>query len=351
MSTASSRIKATVDRTPHIAILTRRDDFHAYVVRRVLTDRAVRCSIILTDSLPSTGGLSWASSADLSPGVISDVAGAEVRIGDVDAVWFRRMTGDPRFPVKLKHDEARQLVINDCRASLLGLMLTDFTGTWISHPAATQTAQNKLVQLRIAQEVGLPVPATLVSQDAEAVRRFFASHDRTVVKAVAGSAETPVMTGLLKPEMLVDDHIRISPAIYQEYVPGRDHLRVCVFGTEVHTALLRTEAVDWRYPLQGEVRPYTLDDHTGAQVVAACVALDLKMGIIDMKLDSDGRPVWLEVNPQGQFLFLEGMCRDLPLTQLFAEFLMREAEMAARRRVGEALGDGDPDPSATVTRD
>jgi hypothetical protein len=75
------------------------------------------------------------------------------------------------------------------------------------------------------------------------------------------------------------------------------------------------------------------------------------MGIIDMKLDSDGRPVWLEVNPQGQFLFLEGMCRDLPLTQLFAEFLMREAEMAARRRVGEALGDGDPDPSATVTRD
>ena len=49
-----------------------------------------------------------------------------------------------------------------------------------------------------------------------------------------------------------------------------------------------------------------------------------------VRLDPEhGTPVWLEINPQGQFLFLEGMCGELPLTRIFADFLLREAERAA----------------------
>ena len=35
-------------------------------------------------------------------------------------------------------------------------------------------------------------------------------------------------------------------------------------------------------------------------------ALGLRMGILDLKLGPDGELVWLEINPQGQFTFLEG---------------------------------------------
>jgi hypothetical protein len=52
------------------------------------------------------------------------------------------------------------------------------------------------------------------------------------------------------------------------------------------------------------------------------------MGIVDMKLAPDGEPVWLEVNPQGQFLFLEGLC-GMPLTEIFADFLIRQIGSAA----------------------
>ena len=53
------------------------------------------------------------------------------------------------------------------------------------------------------------------------------------------------------------------------------------------------------------------------------------MGIFDLKLDEGVEPVWLELNPQGQFLFLEGMT-GLPLAQAFAEFLVAEAELAGQ---------------------
>lgn len=54
----------------------------------------------------------------------------------------------------------------------------------------------------------------------------------------------------------------------------------------------------------------------------------MKMGVVDLKLDRTEEPVWLELNPQGQFLFVEGLTR-LDLTGAFSDFLRGEA-LAAR---------------------
>jgi hypothetical protein len=318
---------------PHIVIVTRHDDFHAHVVRHVLRDDPVRCSIILADRMACVGGLSWETAAGSTRGSLHDADDREVDVGDIDVIWWRRLTGEPRIPVRLSDDAARALIINDCRSALLGVFLTGFTGTWISNPEATQTAHNKLVQLRSAQHCGLRIPRTLVSQEPGTVRRFCDSiTSRVIVKPVAGSPDTPVMTGFVTPDVLVDEDIRVCPAIYQEFVPGSHHLRVCCFGADVHCALLQTDALDWRFPLEAAVEPHRLDRANVDKVVAVVEKLGLRMGIIDMKLDSDGTPVWLEINPQGQFLFLEGMCSEMPLTRLFADFLMREAGRAATRR-------------------
>jgi hypothetical protein len=312
-----------------VAILTRHDDFHAFVVRQILEDQGVQCSIILTDSIAWDGGLSWSSSDEATPTVVRDMDGHEVAVAELHVVWWRRLTGEPRIPVALP-DGAHELVVNDCRAALLGVLLTNFGGAWISHPEATRTAQNKLLQLKTAQRVGLRIPRTLVSQDPDKVRRFCRDHDgQVIVKTVAGAQGTPVMAGLVTPELLTDDSVRLSPAIYQEFIPGTRHLRVCCFGLEVRTALLETETVDWRYPLDAEVHPYRLDDQTQDRVLQVVVDLGLRMGIMDMKLAPDGTPVWLEINPQGQFVFLEGMCSGMPLARTFADFLIREANCVA----------------------
>ena len=51
------------------------------------------------------------------------------------------------------------------------------------------------------------------------------------------------------------------------------------------------------------------------------------MGVVDLKMLPSGECVWFEVNPQGQFLFLEGLA-NMPLSNEFADYLLRTANSA-----------------------
>jgi hypothetical protein len=314
-----------------VAILTRAHDFHAFAIRHTLRSRGVDCAIVETDALAGSGAISWSASTEFA-GVLPEVEGGTIDVGELDLIWWRRLTGEPRLPDWLSDEAARDLVASDCRATLVGLALTRFDGRWVSHPEATRLSENKLIQLDVAACVGLRLPRTLVSQDPEAVRRFCSERDyQLVVKTVAGTRMTPVMAGRVSAELVSSDaEVALSPAIYQELVPGSEHLRVCCFGDETHTALLRTERLDWRYPLDAVAEPYELDQSIARRLRTMLDRLGLRMGVFDMKLDpSGGEPYWLEVNPQGQFLFLQGMC-ELPLSEHFTDFLVDE--LSRRKR-------------------
>jgi hypothetical protein len=309
-----------------VAILTRSHDFHAYAVRQVLRTRDAECWIIETDRLAGVGGMSWPLSGEIETATLRDVDGQFVRVRDLDLVWWRRLTGDPQLPESLIDDSARDLVTRDCRATMLGIMFTEFRGAWISNPEATRRAENKLVQLRAAQHEGVKIPQTLISQNPELIRDFCTRLDyQVIVKAVAGTWKTPLMTGRIEQSMLTSDiALSLSPAIYQELVPGTRHLRICCFGEEVRAVLLETERLDWRYPLDARATPYRLDRTITGTLTRIIQRLGLRMGIVDMKLNDDNEPVWLEVNTQGQFLFLEEMC-GIELLYPFVDFLSREA--------------------------
>ena len=292
------------------------------------------CVIVETDGFSLHGGLSWSTPGEVAAGLVRDVDGRPIAVQELDAIWWRRLTGPPRIPDWLKDEAARDLVERECRATLFGLVLTEFRGAWISHPEATRLAENKLVQLDAARRTGLRLPRTLVSQDPVTVRGFCEELDfRVVVKTVAGTPKTPVMAGLVTPELIAcNEDVAVCPAIYQELVPGERHLRVCCFGDAIHTGLLVTGRLDWRYPLDARVEPYELDASTGMLVRALVRRLGLRMGVLDLKLVAEGAPVFLEINPQGQFLFLEGMT-ELPLTNPFADFLVAEADRGAGLRL------------------
>jgi hypothetical protein len=71
------------------------------------------------------------------------------------------------------------------------------------------------------------------------------------------------------------------------------------------------------------VRPIELPEEARARLRRVLELLGLRMGVVDLKLTDEGELVWLEINPQGQFLFVEGLC-GLELTAAFSEFLYTE---------------------------
>lgn len=312
-----------------LAIVTLAGDLHAYVIRRQLRqDYDLDAAIVPADRLSAAGGLTW-SNVEGSEAVLPTEEGGTVAVRGLELVWWRRCHGRPAVPDEVTDPQMRELVVKDCRAALRGVLLAGFTGTWISDPYATERAQNKLLQLNLAQALGLRVPRTLVSSDPAAVREFARAHGGTVIaKTVTGLLGTALQAGRVTAAGLGEDaEIMLAPTIYQEEIPGTDHLRVMVFGERVHAARIRSFELDWRLANDMVIEPVPLEPGLQDALRVMTGRLGLRMGVFDLKMRPDGEPVFLEVNPQGQFLFVEGMS-DMPLSKAFAEFVAAELTSA-----------------------
>jgi glutathione synthase/RimK-type ligase-like ATP-grasp enzyme len=260
--------------------------------------RAGTCSIIEVDKFPLSGGVvNWVAPKGAHQSLVRDRNGVIVDVSEFDVGWWRRVPNEIILP-----DDA-----NNSAA-----------GQWVSDPGATLRAENKLLQLRTASAIGLPIPRTVVTQDAKVARAFCEDLDyRAIIKPVRGHWSAPVLTGRASPELLAQSgRIKLSPAIYQELIEGSRHLRVNCFGDSCHTFQIETDQLDWRVPLATKVSPVEIDPELSQVLVKLVDRLGLSMGIIDLKLTPDEQPVFLEINPQGQFLFLDGLCA----TDLLGEF-------------------------------
>lgn len=311
-----------------IAIVTFTDDFHALVIQKCLeTYPGTTCAVIEADSLADhAAGLTWSTIPDAFPASIPTRDGGSLDLAACDLLWFRRWNHPQRASEGLTDEAHVQVVNQSCTATLLGTLLNHFTGTWVSHPEATRRAENKLVQLRAAATAGFRVPRTLVSQDPAEIRRFCELLDgQVILKAVQGTPRSQLYTLMVKPEHLQnDDELRLCPTIFQEYVPGTRHVRALCCGSKTHAVTIDSPELDWRRNLDVAVTPVDLDATTERRLAHVLELMGLKMGVVDIKLDADGEPVWLELNPQGQFLFVEGLS-GLDLTGAFSDFLYEEA--------------------------
>jgi glutathione synthase/RimK-type ligase-like ATP-grasp enzyme len=317
------------DPAARVLIFTHADDLHGLAVGHELRAGGATCSVIEVDRFPCQGGLvSWSTPWSLGGSLLRDTDGARVDITKFDVAWWRRFPSTMLYPDGFSNSIADQsLVSRDTQAALLGMALTDFRGHWVSNPEATRRAENKLIQLRTADQLGMRIPRTIITQDPDIAREFCESLNyEVVIKPVRGHKLAPVLTGKATPELLAQSpRVRLAPTIYQELISGSRHLRVNCFGETCHAFGLETDQLDWRVPLATNVRPVDIDTELSRLVVALVARLGLRMGVLDVKLTGDGQPVFLEVNPQGQFLFLDGLC-GTNLLKSFAQYLMDEAK-------------------------
>jgi glutathione synthase/RimK-type ligase-like ATP-grasp enzyme len=125
--------------------------------------------------------------------------------------------------------------------------------------------------------------------------------------------------------------VRHEPLIIQEYVPKRVELRITVVDSQVFAAEIHSQASartqhDWRH-YDNERTPY-VPHALPAAIAALCVRLVRVMGLcygaIDMVLTPEGEYVFLEINPNGQWAWVEGLT-GLPIADAITELLVRGA--------------------------
>jgi glutathione synthase/RimK-type ligase-like ATP-grasp enzyme len=210
--------------------------------------------------------------------------------------------------------------MREARAALLGSVL-GLPARFMSRPENIWKAEFKPYQLAIAAQAGLRIPSTCISNCPDSVRQAYLEFgERAVVKPCKtgylerdGKSLT-VFTSPLHSEAL-DDYraLSLSPMIVQPEIPKRSDLRITVVGQEVFpvridSQVLQESRIDWRQ--SQELPPHHLCEIPGAlraAILDLMRLLGLAYGAIDFILTPEGEYVFLEINPNGQWLWVEEM--------------------------------------------
>lgn len=319
-----------------ILIISNSTDYHTDLVVDVLLRRQVPYVRLDTDRLPQ----SYLQSTDFSGtdfGLLLEVNGQSIDLKDVEVVWHRRQ---PPATLSEQIEPAdREFALKEWKHFLAGTWHLLRDKFWINPLQAAEAAEIKPYQLRIAQSIGFEVPRTLMTNDPEEAIRFFDECSGQVVyKAFSqlirdgqnGGAEGVYTTRVQRSHLLSrKDQIRLAPCIFQEYVPKEVELRVIVVGNQIFTEEINTQkstraSDDWRrYDLKNTAwGVYHLPSSLQKMIHNAMRQFGLVFGCVDLVLTPDGRYVFLEINPMGQWMWVESLT-GLPLLAHFTEMLIQ----------------------------
>ncbi|TXH71239.1 MAG: hypothetical protein E6Q83_03295 [Thiothrix sp.] len=177
-------------------------------------------------------------------------------------------------------------------------------------PSQTLLSRRKPYQLQQLQAAGCRLPASLVSNDPNAARRFIAEHGECIIKPAAGGSLTLSANQLLEQTGL--DRLAMAPAIIQQRIQGEDLRIVVVDGAVVSCAAIGVPAgtIDFRGEQnyqQGKIS-YTevsLPRLIELQCRRAAALLGLRYTGIDIKLTAEGEYYMLECNSSPIYLDVE----------------------------------------------
>ncbi|WP_327293224.1 ATP-grasp ribosomal peptide maturase [Streptomyces sp. NBC_01198] len=197
---------------------------------------------------------------------------------------------------------------------------------YVNHPLRNFAAEHKPLQLAVAQGFGLSVPATLVSNDRDDVRAFITAHRDVVHKVLRwtpyrqGGVGLTTWTEAVTADEL-DESVEVVPHLFQARVDKVADVRVVVVGRHVFAVRIDSGLLDWRRDYSALT--YSVIDLPGRLEKALIAYLEhfgLVSGSFDLAVDRAGEFHWLELNPNGQWGWLEDETQ-LPLTEAFADLL------------------------------
>ena len=323
-------------RRPMILIATNAIDPHADAVIEYLEELGTSWIRFNTEDFPELVQMSVEVGEHMSA-VQLTVGGRDISAKDVGAVWYRR----PELPVLPDLNSGlRDFALEEiqaCRRGLWEALRSEVL--WVNHPHDIRRAANKMWQLEAARQIGFNVPDTLITNVNKRVMDFYEYHSGNIigkplsrsyleVSDSTGVERLAIFTNKIERRHLeVLDGLRYGPVIFQNQVPKKYEVRATVVGEEVFACRIESQESE---RTRGDWRRYDLANtphkaHELDPVVASkCVEITRKAGLlfsaIDLIVTPDEETVFLEVNPNGQWLWIEQLT-GLPIARALARLL------------------------------
>ena len=235
-------------------------------------------------------------------------------LDNVDSVWFRKPTQLDKANVSMS--SFYQLYSHGAlRRHIAPLYRHWKTAFWVSPYEAIISGENKPYQLEVAAKIGFTIPDTLITGDADRARAFVGKHGTCVIKSQAVEfprGKTLMTTAISAKSNITYEGLSIDPMIFQQLIEPAYELRITVVGQDIFAAKIVSADQgpfrDWRY---GHIdHSFTAEATTiSTDLQEKCRQLTQKLklhyGAIDLIVDRQGVIWFLEINPNGQWAFIE----------------------------------------------
>jgi len=237
----------------------------------------------------------------------------EINLGDISTVWYRR--GEIQFHLPklkfIKNTDLRRQVFQYLKNE--SKILEDYLQNLlyaIPHIGTYELRSvNKLFVLDEARKLGIEIPDTSIVSD----KKFLDNSGKLITKCISEVFTPTTDDGKF---MTYTESVNITklksaffPSLFQTLVEKEADIRIFILQDKVYSMALRSQEhpqtrIDFRkYPSENPNRhlsfklPFALEQ----KLIKLMYAIKLETASIDMVFTKDGRFVFLEANPIGQF--------------------------------------------------
>ncbi|GIX16708.1 MAG: hypothetical protein KatS3mg119_0894 [Rhodothalassiaceae bacterium] len=212
----------------------------------------------------------------------------------------------------------------------------------INNPISGWLASSKPFQIELAQQIGFNIPSTIITNDPSKALQFLRDHPCGVVAKsmrpgmwiTKNGNVVPTLARVINSEDIERNRSSIlqCPVIFQEYISDGKDIRIVVIGRNVFSAYIKRRSIDyltpdWKieYYLNRNIliEPIYIPDDISYLCIKLTRGLNLDYCVIDLRRDSNGRIYFLEINPYGQWLWMDMVNNKFPLLDCFAKYVAK----------------------------
>lgn len=229
----------------------------------------------------------------------------DIREDEIDAIYYRK----PMLPDLSVYDSKYHNMISRDIITLINGIVDAFDGVVLSRPSLLKKSENKVFQIRIANKVGFKFPKTSIGTSNNDINNIIDIESiikpLTTGKIIDGDKCEIIQT--CKIDEYINDDIALTPLYVQKYIEKKYEVRVTIVDAEVFAVkIMAFNDVDWR--IDQSNNKYELID-IPKEIKEKCLKMmdimNLKFGAFDFIVDRNENYIFLEVNPNGQWLWLE----------------------------------------------
>jgi glutathione synthase/RimK-type ligase-like ATP-grasp enzyme len=320
---------------PMILLVSHPKDPTTQAISASLERKAQPCVWFDFNSFPQQDSITFRANSEGHLSHSYQIQGRSINLDQVTAVLWRRPS-KPVAPQTVTDAEVKSYIEATSSEVLAGLF-EDLNCFQV--PASRQilgAAHSKIIQLSLAVKTGFSIPKTLITNDSKELLDFYHQNEGRIITKTASVTAAQVVRGcvngytkLMRPrDLTYFQDIRLCPFIAQAYVEKAFELRVTVVGSdvfsaEIHSQVTNRTRVDWRRydhrktPYFSHVLPASIAD----KCLRLTQSMNLAYSAIDMVRTPEGEYVFLELNPNGQYHWIEQFT-GLPITERLSMLLI-----------------------------